>query len=92
MIGWLETTFTQAETSLLGGPTWAMGTTSFWDRALFFCDTGEWPGAHSQIVTEILVEAGILAELNDGRDSAAQQRLSRAQQFGLNIVIDSPDI
>jgi hypothetical protein len=92
MIVWLDATFTQIETGLLGGPTWAMDANSFWDRALFFLDTGAWPGAYSRAVTEMLVEADVLAELNDGRDSSAQQKLTRAQQFGLNIVIDSPDI
>ncbi len=76
---------TEIEEWILGDSTWATRSMTFGERLRFYRDTGEWPGLHSIVATEIFMQGDIDAERADGKDYCAGRKLQRAKEAGLNI-------
>lgn len=80
----IERFFIKIETALLGR-TWAVATMTSLERLKFYRDTGEWPGIHSRITTEMFLQGDIDAERFDSKTYCADKKMARAKEAGLNI-------
>ena len=59
---------------------------TFWQRWLFYRDTAVWPGQFSKETTALGVGSDIKKEMAEGKTFCANQKLSRAESAGLDIL------
>jgi len=77
--------FTEIEETILLGPNWATENTSFWERLLFFRDTGIWPSLHSRETLTLHMQNDIERERADGKIFCANQKTTRSKSMGIKI-------
>lgn len=79
--------FTSIEKALFFLPddNWAICSTTFWQRLIFFRDVVVWPSLYHKETLALHVIGIIGAELRDGKVSCAGIKRQRAHEMGLEI-------
>ncbi len=81
----VEKLITNLEEKFWGGATWATKEMTLKQRALFFRDTGLWPGQYEKVTTESFMQADIDSARQMGQEFCAKQKLKRAHEAGLKV-------